>query len=137
MIRLVNSVTPERALDILMFNHDMKSSKRIEAYSVISKMIDLFNKEPTTDDLISLRAEIKDKFGTLDYFAYKMGVTPQYITHVLNGRSKPSKPFMLRARTLLDSEKSKKVFVEQDVELIKKLHELTSKILNGENYENK
>lgn len=122
-------MTYEEALEILFYN---VKQDRAEAYNKLSGLIKLYENESKELDLLALRAEIIDKYGTLDYFAYKMSVTPQYITHVLAGRTNLTKKLLSRINALLRVENPSKAFVKKDIELIKKLNELTEEILKGE-----
>ena len=122
-------MTYEEALEILFYN---VKQGRVEAYNKLSKLIKLYESESKELDLLALRAEIIDKYGTLDYFSYKLSVTPQYITNVLSGRTNLTKKLLSRINALLRVENPSKAFVKKDIELIKKLNELTEEILKGE-----
>lgn len=122
-------MTYEEALEILFYN---VKQGRVEAYNKLSELIKLYESESKELDLLALRAEIIDKYGTLDYFSYKLSVTPQYITNVLSGRTNLTKKLLSRINALLRVENPSKAFVKKDIELIKKLNELTEEILKGE-----
>ena len=122
-------MTYEEALEILFYN---VKQGRVEAYNKLSELIKLYESESKELDLLALRAEIIDKYGILDYFSYKLSVTPQYITNVLSGRTNLTKKLLSRINALLRVENPSKAFVKKDIELIKKLNELTEEILKGE-----
>ena len=122
-------MTYQKALEILYFGI---KKDREEAYAKLIELIEYYESINKQLDLISLRSENIDKYGTLDYFAFKLGVTPRYITGVLSGQSTLSKNLSDRINLLLRAAKPSKSFIKQDLALIRKVNELTTELLKGD-----
>ena len=118
----------EEALDALMFGISKgkaDQNSKLEAYKTIMRLIEENKRLKETKNLIKLRADIYKKYGSMENFAFTLGITKAHLSNYLNGKTGISIQLEQQIEDLLFKVELPDKFKKNGIELLTKINELT------------